>query len=88
MLASVRTRVVSWKQAAEMKQSVESEALVMPSSSGRPMAGRPPLAMALLVLLTEAELVDLLFEQERGVADFLDLYPTEHLPDDGLDVLV
>jgi hypothetical protein len=42
MLASVSTRVVSWKLAAEMKLSVESDALVMPSSSGRPMAGRPP----------------------------------------------
>ena len=42
MLASVSTRVVSWKLAAEMKLSVESDALVMPSSSGRPSAGRPP----------------------------------------------
>ena len=35
-----RTRVVSWKLAAEMKESVESDALVMPRSSGRPVAGR------------------------------------------------
>jgi hypothetical protein len=28
MAASVRTRVVSWKNAAEMNESVESEALV------------------------------------------------------------
>ena len=28
--------------AAEMKLSVESDALVMPSSNGRPIAGRPP----------------------------------------------
>ncbi len=33
--ASVRTRVVSWKEAAEMKESVESDAFVMPSSIGR-----------------------------------------------------
>jgi hypothetical protein len=39
MLASVRTRVVSWKDAAEMKESVESEALVMSSSSGRHLLG-------------------------------------------------
>jgi hypothetical protein len=32
MLASVRTRVVSWKEAAEMKESVENEALVMPGT--------------------------------------------------------
>ena len=32
--ASVRTRVVSWKEAALRKLSVSSEALVMPSSTG------------------------------------------------------
>src|SRR5690606_4945617 len=32
--ASVRTRVVSWNAAAEMNDSVASEALVMPSSTG------------------------------------------------------
>ena len=41
MLASVSTRVVSWKEAAEMKLSVESDALVIPSKSGRLVAGRP-----------------------------------------------
>ena len=30
--ASVSTRVVSWNDAAEMNESVDSEALVMPSS--------------------------------------------------------
>jgi hypothetical protein len=39
MAASVRTRVVSWSEAAEMNESVLSDALVMPSSSGRPDAG-------------------------------------------------
>ncbi len=42
MAASVSTRVVSWKLAAEMNESVESEALVMPSSSGWPAAGLSP----------------------------------------------
>ena len=42
MLASVSTRVVSWNDAAEMKLSVESEAFVIPKSSDRPIAGRPP----------------------------------------------
>jgi hypothetical protein len=32
--ASVRTRVVSWKEAAEMKDSVSREALVMPRRIG------------------------------------------------------
>jgi len=42
--ASVRTRVVSRNDTAEMNESVESDALV-PSSSGRPVTGRPPAAM-------------------------------------------
>src|SRR5208283_3870462 len=42
MEASVSTRVVSWNDAAEMNESVESEAFVMPRSSGRPVAGLPP----------------------------------------------
>src|SRR5216683_2618519 len=37
--ASVSTRVVSWNEAAEMKLSVESEALVIPSNSGSAIAG-------------------------------------------------
>jgi len=32
MAASVNTRVVSWKDAAEMNESVDSDALVMPSN--------------------------------------------------------
>src|SRR5260221_389980 len=38
MDASVSTRVVSWNDAAEMNESGESDAFVMPSSSGRPCA--------------------------------------------------
>ncbi|MNX90539.1 hypothetical protein D3C86_1225940 [compost metagenome] len=40
--ASVRTRVVSWKDAAEMKLRVCSDALVMPSRTGCVVARRPP----------------------------------------------
>src|SRR4028118_990474 len=42
--ASVRTRVVSWNDAAEMNDRVCSEALVMPSSTGTPTAGFLPSA--------------------------------------------
>ena len=42
--ASVRMRVVSWKDAAEMKLSVSREALVMPSRTGSASAGFPPAA--------------------------------------------
>ena len=40
--ASVRTLVVSWKEAAEIKLSVFSEALVIPNSTGVNSAGAPP----------------------------------------------
>jgi hypothetical protein len=40
--ASVSTRVVSWKEAADSHDSVASEALVMPMRTGRPEAGSPP----------------------------------------------
>ena len=43
MAASVRTLVVSWKEAAEIKLSVLSEALVIPRISGSATAGFPPL---------------------------------------------
>ena len=42
MAASVSTRVVSWKEAAEMKLSVLRDALVIPSSTGVNSAGAPP----------------------------------------------
>ena len=37
--ASVSTRVVSWNDAAEMNESVDSDALVMPSSTSAYVAG-------------------------------------------------
>ena len=71
-----------------MNESVESDAFVIPSSSGCAVAGRPPSPDHPLVLLEEAELVHLLVDQELGVADILDLHPPHHLPRDDLDVLV
>jgi hypothetical protein len=41
-----------------------------------------------LVLLVEAELVHLLFEEELGVAYIFDLDPAHHLADDHFDVLI
>jgi len=43
MAASVSTLVVSWNDEAEMNDSVDSDALVMPRSRGSPLAGTPPL---------------------------------------------
>src|SRR3712207_9464047 len=44
MAASVSTFVVSWKEAADSHDSVASEALVMPMSTGRAEGGSPPSA--------------------------------------------
>ena len=88
MAASVSTRVVSWKLAAEMKLSVDRLALVMPSSSGRADRGPPAGGEDALVLLLETPPVDLLVDEELGVADLLDLHRAHHLTDDDLDVLV
>ena len=71
-----------------MNDSVESEALVMPSSSGSPTAGRLPVGHDLLVLLLEHPLLDLLVDEEVGVAHLGDAHAAQHLPHDRLDVLV
>src|SRR6187401_1139407 len=46
--ASVRTRVVSWNEAAEIKLSVSNEAFVIPSSTGTASAGLPPFSTTFL----------------------------------------
>src|SRR5438445_10356514 len=87
MLASVSTRVVSWNDAAEMNESVESDAFVIPKSSGRPCAGRPPLASTRSfspLIDGEPELVGLLVDEELRVPHVLDLHPPHHLPRDHL----
>jgi hypothetical protein len=48
--ASVRTRVVSWKEAAEMKDSVVRLALVIPRRRGSERAGFPRLERPLVHL--------------------------------------
>ena len=40
--ASVNTRVVSWKEAADKKLFVSKDAFVIPSNTGREVAGTPP----------------------------------------------
>ena len=52
--ASVSTRVVSWKEAADSHDSVASDALVIPMSSGRPSAGRLPSATSRLFTLANS----------------------------------
>src|SRR4030095_4884247 len=91
MAASVSTLVVSWKEAAEMNDSVDSEALVMPSSSGSAAGagarGAPSRAHP-LVGIEDLPLVGVLADQVVRVARVLDPHPPQHLPDDRLDVLV
>jgi hypothetical protein len=66
MLASVRTRVVSWNEAAEMKLSVESEAFVMPRRRGGAVGGLAAAVHHFLVLFHEAEAIDLLVDEQAN----------------------
>ena len=88
MAASVSTRVVSWNDAADSHESVASDALVIPMSSGRPSAGCLPSATRSLVGLGELAGVGLLARQVRRVTRLRHADPAQHLADDHLDVLV
>ena len=86
--ASVRTRVVSWKDAAEMKERVCRDALVMPSSTGMPVAGFLPSASAASLAASRSSLSTCSSLQEVGVARIDDIDLLQHLAHDHLDVLV
>ena len=88
MAASVSTRVVSWKEAAESHDSVASEALVMPMSSGRPEAGLPPSETTRRFSSSKRTAVHEVGGQQVGVARLEHRDPAQHLPHDDLDVLV
>src|SRR5213079_419750 len=83
--ASVKTRVVSWNEAAEMKLSVSSEVFVMPSRTGVASAG---LFYHLGILSFEIETIDLIAPEERRVARISDLHLSQHLAHDDLDMLI
>jgi hypothetical protein len=86
--ASVSTRVVSWNDAAEMNDSVASDALVMPSSTGLSVAA---LAVGLhaVVDVERARAIELLALEQRRVSPAPShLGLAQHLADDHLDVLV
>ena len=87
--ASVSTRVVSWKEAAEMKESVDSDALVMPSSMCSSTAGfLLPSALARSFSSQDLGALDLLAHDEAGLARIDHRDAAQHLPHDHLDVLV
>jgi hypothetical protein len=86
--ASVSTRVVSWNEAAEMNDSVASEALVMPSSTGSRWPAACRRRSTRSFSLEHARPVHLLAAQEAGVARHRRFDLAQHLANDHLDVLV
>ena len=74
MAASVRTRVVSWKEAAARKLAVFSDALVTPSRTTCAVAGSPPSASTLVVGLLEVEAVHELGREQVRVAGLVDAH--------------
>src|SRR5262249_13416387 len=88
MDASVSTRVVSWNDAAEMNESVESGAFVMPKSSGRPCAGRPPAVITRSFSSRNRNLSTCSSTRNSLSPTSSILTHRNHLARDGLDVLV
>ena len=87
--ASVSTRVVSWNEAAEMNDSVASDAFVMPSSTGSIAGPALPLRFSASRFASSTRtLSSLLAAQEPSVAGIRDLDLAQHLANDDLDVLV
>ena len=94
MAASVRTRVVSWKEAADRKESVAREALVMPMQDGG-IGGLPQLGLAvgdaganLLVGGEHLVLVGQGADQQAGVAGVVHADLAQHLPHDDFNMLI
>ena len=80
--------MVSWKDAADSHDSVASDALVIPMSSGRPDAGLPPSETMRRLSVSKRDPLDELTGQHVGVTGLDDRDATQHLTDDDLDVLV
>ena len=86
--ASVRTFVVSWKDAADRKESVASDALVIPSMICSPVAGSLPSASQLLVHFVEFQNIYHGAGQEFAVSSFLYTDLLQHLTHNDLDMLI
>ena len=71
-----------------MNDSVESEALVMPSSSGSPTAGRLPAAMTFSFSSSNTHFSTCSSTRKLVSPTSRDAHAAQHLPDDRLDVLV
>ena len=86
--ASVRTLVVSWKEAADRNESVFSDAFVMPRMISSNCAVSPPSSLMRGVLAGEVVAVHELAREVGRVALLVDADLLEHLAHDQLDVLV
>ena len=86
--ASVSTRVVSWKEAAEMKDSVARDALVIPSRIRDRTWPGSCLRPAASHFLFQNVSTPPAHPDQVGVTGIGDFNLTQHLTHDGLDVLV
>ena len=80
--------MVSWKEAADSHDSVASDALVIPISTARPDAGLPPSATTCRFAASYDQPIHQIAGEQIGVTGLDHGHPTQHLPDDDLDVLV
>ena len=85
--ASVNTLVVSWKEAAEIKDSVLKEALVIPNKIGDACAAFPP-SLTLLGFRVRILSYLLLRHIITGIARINDADFFEHLSDDNFNMLI
>jgi len=86
--ASVRTRVVSWKLAAEMNDCVVRTGLGDTEQQGLRNRRRLLVLLGLVVRFPEGLLVDVLALEELRVSTLEHAHFLEHLPDDHANVLV
>ncbi len=84
--------MVSWNDAAEMNESVESDAFVMPSRRGVPSAGSPPrfitYSFSSMKRKRSTLLPNRVIGEEVGIADARHTNRPQHLTADDFDVLV
>ena len=85
--ASVKTRVVSWNDAAEMNESVESDALRYPAACAQ-TGPAPSVGFDTIVFGQQFRTLNLLTCNELAVARVRDGHATQHLANDHLNVLV
>src|SRR5213596_893557 len=83
--ASVRTFVVSWKDAADRNESVLSDAFVMPRMMSSYWAGSPPSALT-CSLTSMNSLRSTNWPGRNPLSALVDADALHHLADDELDV--